>query len=185
MLRSFACSVSVALLAFSTLPVNAQEMFAPSHGEQLAAMKKLAPMVGEWKGKGWIEMGPRRFDFESSEVFASRAGGLAIVVEGRHQMAFPGGQTREIHNACGMITYDVEKKVYRFVTQLANGRSGDYQGAVPEDGDFQWTIPDSPMGKMVYTIKLGDGKYTEVGEIVSDKGERKQFFEMTLEKTAG
>ena len=40
------------------------------------------------------------------------------------------------------------------------------------------------MGTMIYTIKIGDGKYHETGDLESADGTRKQFFEMTLTKAA-
>ena len=145
-------------------------------------MNKLKPMTGEWKGNGWIEMGQRRFNFESSEVFDEKAGGLAIIVGGKHHMHLPDGSKRVVHDAVAMISYDAEAGRYRFITQLANGRSGDYAAQFTEDGDFQWTIPDTPLGKMVYTISIENGTYREVGDILTKSGDRKRFFEMNLER---
>ena len=170
------------VIAAIPLSLRAQE-FAPTHDEQSAAMNKLASMVGQWKGDGWIEMGPQRFQFESSEVFSRKAGGLALLVEGIHRMPIPTGESRVIHNAVAMITYDADADRYRFITQLANGRGGDYHGTITADGDFQWIIPDTPMGKMTYTISVEDGKYSEIGELTLPSGERKKFFEMNLTKS--
>ena len=161
--------------------LEAQDI-APTHGKQVAAMKKLQPMLGEWKGDGWIEMGPRRFDFESSEVFAEKAGGLAIVVEGLHRMPMPDGSHRVVHNAVAMINFDAKAGRYRFITQLANGRAGDYEGTLTKEGDFRWVIPDTPLGKIVYTISIRNGEYRELGELISQAGDRKQFFEMKLKR---
>ena len=91
---------------------------------------------------------------------------------------------RVVHDAVAMITYDAKAGRYRFISQLANGRSGNYEGSMTKEGHFQWVIPDTPVGKMVYTISVRDGKYREIGELISTTGERKQFFEMNLKKTA-
>ena len=73
--------IMVALVVFSmSVGLQAQEL-APTHVEQKAAMSELKPLLGKWKGRGWIEMGPRRFDFESSEVFTEKAGGMAIMID--------------------------------------------------------------------------------------------------------
>ncbi len=143
-------------------------------------MKKLKPLLGEWTGSGWIEMGPRRFEFESSEVFSEKAGGMAIIVEGIHRMPLPNGEKRVVHDAVAMITYDAEGDHYRFISQLANGRGGDYQGTLTEDGKFRWVIPETPVGKMVYTISMSDGEYSEIGELTTPGGEKRKFFQMKL-----
>ena len=173
---------AVGALLLLCLTSEAQEL-APTHGKQKAAMAKLKPIVGQWKGTGWIELGPLRFDFESSEVFAEKAGGLGIIVEGLHHMANPDGKKRVIHNAIALINFDPKSDRYRFVTQLANGRAGDYQATITKDGDFQWVIPDTPIGKTIYTISFQkSGEYHEIGELVSKSGDRKKFFEMNLRK---
>jgi hypothetical protein len=170
------------VLLFLCHTSQAQEL-DPTHGEQKAAMSKLKPLVREWKGSGWIQFGPRRFEFESSEVFVEKAGGLAIVVEGLHHMPMPDGTKRVVHNAVAMINFDAKSDRYRFATQLTNGRAGTYHAMLTEDGDFRWIIPDTPLGKMVYTISFQkDGNYCEIGELVSKSGGRKKFFEMNLQK---
>ena len=167
-------------ILFATNPaIHAQDL-SPTHGEQLDAMKKLKPLLGEWTGSGWIKMGPRRFEFESSEVFSEKAGGMAIIVEGIHRMPLPNGQKHVVHNAVAMITYDADGDHYRFISQLANGRGGDYKGTLTEDGEFRWVIPDTPVGKMVYTISIGDGEYSEIGELTTPGSEKRKFFEMKL-----
>ena len=69
-------------------------------------MQKLDRLVGSWKGTGWIKMGPRRFDFNCSERFAKKAGGLAITVEGLHKMPLPDGKEPVVHDAFALIKYD-------------------------------------------------------------------------------
>jgi len=170
------------VLLFLSQPNEAQDL-NPTHGEQKAAMSKLKPLVGHWKGTGWIEFGPRRFDFESSEIFAEKASGLAIIVEGLHHMAMPDDKRQVVHDAVAMITFDPKSDRYRFVTQLANGRAGTYHATFTKDGDFQWTIPDTPQGKMIYTISFQkDGQCREIGDLVSNSGDRKKFFEMNLRR---
>lgn len=167
------------ILFVTNSAIHAQDL-SPTHGEQLDAMKKLKPLLGEWTGSGWIKMGPRRFEFESSEVFSEKAGGMAIIVEGIHRMPLPNGQKHVVHNAVAMITYDADGDHYRFISQLANGRGGDYKGTLTEDGEFRWVIPDTPVGKMVYTISIGDGEYSEIGELTTPGSEKRKFFEMKL-----
>ena len=89
---------------------------APTHSEQRTAMGKLNHLVGEWKGSGWIQMGARRFEFESSERFASKAGGLAMFVEGLHHVAAPDGTKQVVHDAAAMIVFDPQARHYRFIS---------------------------------------------------------------------
>ena len=161
---------------------GAQELDS-THDEQKAAMAKLKPLAGEWKGSGWIQFGPRRFEFQGTEVFAEKAGALAIVVTGLHHMPMPDGTKRVVHNAVGMINFDAKTDRYRFATQLANGRAGTYFATLTADGDFQWTIPKTPLGQMVYTISFQkEGEYHEIGELVSKTKSRQKFFEMNLRR---
>lgn len=173
---------AVVALCFAGQILDAQEQ-APTYGQQTVAMSKLKPLLGRWKGSGWIEMEARRYNFESSETFEEQAGGLAISVQGIHRMRLPDGQLRVIHNAFAMINYDAESKKYRFLTQLANGRAGDYIASMTDDGSFQWVIPDTPMGKMVYTISISNNEYHEIGELEPSAGDRTQFFEMRLTRS--
>lgn len=162
--------------------LDAQEPTA-AQGEQQEAMSKLKPLIGKWKGGGWIAVGEKRYEFESYEDIRSLAGGLAIMLEGRHHMTTNDGKKREIHNAAGMINYNAKSNRFRFATQLASGQAGDYSAILTDRGDFQWTIPETPAGTMVYTISFQkEGRYREVGELVSGDGERKKFFEMNLKK---
>ncbi len=64
--------------------------------------------IFEWKGNGWIEMGAQRFNLESSEVFAEKASGLAIVVEGLHlAQCSEGDQIRNEQCYCGSELHDL------------------------------------------------------------------------------
>lgn len=174
-------STTFALLLLAA-PLSAQ-MEAPDLAERTAAMKKIAVMTGDWTGSGWIQFGPRKSEFSSRESIQTKAGGMALVTEGLHTMKLSDGTERVIHDAFGMITPDPAAGDYRFVTQLATGRGGDYRMKIVGDGQFEWSITGNPQGTMRYTITIKDGAWNEVGEISSDGKEWKKFFEMNLKQS--
>ena len=157
---------------------------SPDFATKSAAMKKLEFLVGTWKGVGSIKFGGRMFKFAGTETVQTKIGGLAVIVEGVHKIKLPDGKERVIHNALGIITYEPNSKVYRFVAHLSNGRSGKYTAKLVDDVTLRWILPNSPLGKMRYTIKVGNDMWHEIGESSQDGKKWKQFFEMKLKKTA-
>jgi len=150
------------------------------------AMEQVAFLAGEWSGSGWMQIGPQRQSFQSSEVVVPKLDGLVLVIEGMHTAEMePGQPPRVVHETLAFLSYDPNKNQYAMQTHLVDGRSGDYAGRV-EDGAFIWEIV-SPTGKMRYTIKLNEkGEWHEIGEMTRDEGKTwMQFFEMTLTKKAG
>jgi hypothetical protein len=157
---------------------------APTPDAQLEQMEKIAWLAGSWEGEGWAELRPGdRHHFRGSETVESRLGGLVLVVEGVHRK--PDGD-EVVHHAFGMLTWDDDAELFRFRTQLADGRASDATGRF-EDGAFVWA-PQAPPGmELRYVIREDEnGDWFEIGEVSRDGGESwKQFFEMRLERTGG
>jgi hypothetical protein len=56
---------------------------APTSGQR-AETKKLDWLVGQWKGTGWIQMGPQgRKEFTQTETIQGKLDGLVLVIEGQ------------------------------------------------------------------------------------------------------
>lgn len=143
---------------------------------RLEAMKKVEFLLGSWKGEGWMQMGPQKHTFASSETVSREVDGLALVVKGLHT-----SEGRVVHNALGVLAAN-DDGTYAMHTWLANGRAGVYQGEW-KDGAFVWGM-ETPMGKMRYTIRLDEkGRWHETGEMSRDGTAWTLFFEMTLSKS--
>ena len=149
---------------------------------QLTAMKGLDYMVGEWKGTGWMDMGPNRVHFRGSEVVQRKLDGVTLLVEGAF-FAKPEGSETEIpvHTTLGVISFDPAAQKYRFTTWLATGTSGERELLMMPNG-WQWET-ETPRGRMRYTMTRSEkGEWFEIGERSTDGTNWKKFFEMTLSK---
>ncbi len=152
---------------------------------QREAMKKLDPLVGVWKGSGWILMGrnePRQ-DFTIAETVQSKLGGRVLLVEGagRGKDAKTGAEV-DIHNTLAVFSYDETAKVYRFRTHEAMGRALDVL-AKPIDGGLEWGFRDETRGATIrFTIRLDGNRWHEVGEATIDGKTWHKFMDMTLER---
>jgi hypothetical protein len=151
---------------------------APSPTAQLEEMKKINFLVGEWRGEGWIQLGPnQRETFKQSETVQSKLNGLIIIVEGLGKSN--DGKDHIIHNALAVISYDVQKKNYRFSAYRANGQAIDAEAKIT-DGALEWGFKDQ-RGTTRFTIKLNEkGAWYEVGDFSPDGKTWYRFFEMTL-----
>lgn len=150
---------------------------------QLAAMKKLEGMVGDWAGSGWIEYGPQRQTFTSLETIQSRLNGMVLIIEGLHK-AKPeaNGPEKVIHHALAWLSFDDQTNQYRIRPHKADGASLDTVLVPTDNGSWQWGIPSPNGGSIRYTITLKENKWQEVGEFSMDGKQWRKFFEMNLEK---
>ena len=151
---------------------------------QLAEMKKLDFLIGEWKGEGWTEYVPgQRRTSPITENVQSRLGGIVLMVEGLGKTKVAGKDEEVVtHNALGIITYDSDAKLYRITSYLADGRSTNAEADMI-DGRFQWRFK-APQGASIrYTVKLSEkGEWFEIGEISQNGKDWRQFHQMTLQK---
>ena len=177
MMNRFLLTAVLFVLATASLaqpPVSTAE-------NQREHMEKVAWLAGTWKGEGFMQRGPdERHDFRGTEKVEARLGGLVLVIEGFHRAS---DSDDVVHHAFAMLTWDDDAGLYRFRTQLANGRSSDSTGRF-EDGAFIWSPPTPPGMEMRYIIREDEhGDWFEIGEMSrGDQGWRK-FFEMRLKRT--
>jgi len=146
-------------------------------------MKKLDFLAGEWKGEGWFQRGPapREFVLQHEKV-TPRLGGKVLVVEGLgHRKLESGAAGDVVHDALGIISWDAEKKQYRFAAYTAASGNVDATMDVGEKSAV-WGFT-TPQGRIRYTIRLTEkGQWNEIGEFSRDGEKWMQFFEMTLTK---
>ena len=141
---------------------------------QREAMRALAFMDGEWRGRAEVDGGRR------SVVHTERAGplldGSVRVVEGRSYDET--GATA--FNAFGIISYDPVRRTYS-MHSYAMGFAGDFPLEVRPDG-YSWTQPMGPGSSIRYTATVRDGEWREVGERVTDGAAPVRTFEMRLRR---
>ncbi len=154
----------------------------PKPDAQIAAMKKLDYMAGNWKGEGWIEMGGGRMTFRGGEVVQRKLDGTALLVEGSFFGKMPGSDAEvPVHTTLAVMSYDPAAKQYKFATWLATGSAGNHVLQLNENG-WQWEIASS-RGTARFVMKLTEaGEWHETGSFSSDGTNWRQFFEMKLKK---
>jgi len=167
---SLLCVLPVALLAQPSASATVQR----------AEMKKLAWLVGHWKGTGWIQMGQRgRKEFTQTETIQSKLDGLVLIVDGLGKSKEDGST---IHTALAFVSYDERAKTFPWRAFTAEGRQTDTVAKVGTD-TLEWGLEFPQRGRMRYTIKLNDkGEWFEVGERTQDGQTWHKFFEMTLQR---
>jgi len=146
------------------------------------AMKRLAYLIGNWRGEGWMEVGGQRRAFRGGEVIQEKVGGLALLVEGTFYDRDNPERKEPVHSTLGVISYAPGPSTYRFLTWLANGRTGEHELTIRDNG-FEWDL-EFPNGTVRYVMeRKSNGEWFEVGERSTDDGLTwNKFFEMTLRK---
>lgn len=150
--------------------------------EQLAEMKKLAWMVGEWRGTGSMQMGPGHD--EKSQVHERiewKLDGLAILVEGVGTRTDTDGKEIKVHHALATISWSPDCKCYRFPAQTMLGSHVNAEMRIVGDA-VVWGFKTGQMN-IRYTIRQSEkGQWTEAGERSLDGKTWLRFFEMNLDR---
>ena len=156
---------------------------APAPAAQ-AEMRKLDFLVGQWRGEGWIQMGPgQRRTFKQTETVQSKLDGMILTVDGLGKGKRPGSDEEVVvHNAFAVASYNEQTKKFRWHAYQADGLFVDAETTVVDNG-LIWSFPSPRGGKVRFTIKQADkGKWHEIGEFSMDGIAWTKFFEMTLER---
>lgn len=136
-------------------------------------ISKLAFMVGEWKGQGWMmRAGGVKSEFNQKENIQFKLDSTAILIEGV-------GKTKGkvIHNAMAIVSYNKQESNYTFQSYLQNGRKGEFKGELIDE-KFYWY----PNENIRYIIALNEkDQWSEIGQMLRN-GSWYQFFEMILSK---
>ncbi|MEO5671990.1 MAG: hypothetical protein ABIR26_14970 [Ramlibacter sp.] len=156
---------------------------AQSPGDaQRAAMDKIGWLAGNWEGNAVTQTREGESRSVSTEVVRRAAGGTAILIQGKHFRVLPdGGRGDVVHDTAGMITFDVQAGKYRFSTQLADGKSGVFDGAM-EGNTFNWRLP-LPGAHVRYDIVRNErGQWAELGFYCREGAPCAPIFRMTLDR---
>src|SRR5687767_7825306 len=106
---------------FCILPVSLLAQ-APA-SSQREEMRKLEWLVGQWKGAGWIQMGPQgRKEFTITETIQRKLDGLVLVIEGHGKSKADGSS---VHTALAFVSYDEGARTFRWRAFTAEGRQTD------------------------------------------------------------
>ena len=168
------------LLYVLAVPATAQ---TPS-GSRPEEMKRLDFLVGQWKGEGWIELGPGQHrTFRQTEAVQLKVDGAILLIDGLGKGKIPGKQEEvTVHNAFAVVTYDDKAKVFRWRAYQAGGSWIDTEAKVGENS-LEWGFHDERAGDMRFTIRLNQkGQWFEIGEFSRDRTTWRKFFEMTLDQ---
>ncbi|MDX2033009.1 MAG: hypothetical protein SF339_20195 [Blastocatellia bacterium] len=141
--------------------------------------KRLEFLVGEWKGEGWMELGPgNRKTFVQSESVQRKLGGTLLMIEGVGKS----GETI-VHNALALISFDAKSNGFVMRAYRADGNWIDPQISVAERS-LLWGFKDPRFGvEIKYTINVTEaGQWVEIGEMSRDGKAWRQFFEMKLQR---
>jgi hypothetical protein len=167
-----------AVLCLSTLSVFGQA--GATLEIQRTQMRKLAWLVGHWRGIGWIQMGPQgRKEFTQSEAVQGKLDGLLLIIEGQGKSATDGSV---VHSALAFVSYEERTQMYRWRAFTLEGRQTDTEARVDTDL-LEWGFDIPPRGRVRYILKRTEkDEWFEVGEIAQDGQTWRKFFEMTLQR---
>lgn len=152
---------------------------------RLEAMGRLAYMVGEWEGEGWIERRGRRSASRGTETVEGRLGGAVLLVEGRFTGRPPGAETEvPVHSTVGVVWCDPAHEEIRFTTWVAGSGYGERRLEVFEER-WRWYVALPDGGRIRYRMELTpEGSRFEEGEYSADGERWTKFFEMSLRNRA-
>ncbi|HTQ64094.1 MAG TPA: hypothetical protein VMI12_04815 [Puia sp.] len=159
---------------------TAQNPFQPKK-ETMDAIQKISFLTGNWKGTGWIQMGPQKSTFNQTENISVKVNGTIIQIDGQGKDQQKTGVV--IHQAFAIISYDIENSKYLMKAFRGDGEQIDAEAKLIDDHSFQWDFSNAMTGQIKYTITVINNKWTETGEMSTDKGKNWfKYFEMVLDK---
>ena len=170
--------LALALLVVATA-ANAQGKKIPPPEE----LKKLDFMLGEWKGEAEVMGREGKQIVLQTETVRTELDGGIIVVRGRGFARKEDGTAGDlVHDAFGVISWDREKKQYRFDPWVSGGMRAETTFQAVDRG-FDWTMKTPQGGTVRYTMRVKDnGQWNEVGEFSMDGAKWMKFIDMTLTK---
>ena len=153
---------------------------------QVEEMKKVQWLAGNWEGEGWMMFGPEeKHTFFQTETVTSKLNGLLLAIEGLGTVGTSDrGESKIIHNAFAVLSYDSENQRFVMRAHKADGAFTEADARVNDNGDFIWGFSHPYAGELRFTIRQNDkGQWYEMGEVLSDNGNSWfQNFEMLLNK---
>ncbi len=141
-------------------------------------IKKLDFMLGEWSGGGWMMNQDRtRSEFTQTEKIEMELNGAVLIVRGQ------GWDTdgKSIHNALGIISYDLVEAKYFMLAMLENGQQTKAELELVSENEIKWWF-DVPGGTVKYQLTIDGDTWREKGEFSPDGNAWYPFIEFTLSK---
>ncbi len=148
-------------------------------------MKPFKAWIGEWHGESTMRTGPGPAQKSMvKEIVQTKLEGSILQFEGTGKVV--DNQTKEemiVHNALGIVSYDLETQQYKIQSYLSDGRSTQGWFTIVDPQNFQWGFEGS-WGKMRYTITINPEKKTwvEIGEYSRDGSTWIKTLDMSLTK---
>ena len=171
----------ISMIIFVTLAITG---YTQNHDNtiQREAMKKLSFMEGNWSGEANMMIrGQGNQKINQSEKVEYQLGGTIMVIEGIGKSMED--ESKVVHHAFAVISYDEKTEKYRFQSWLENGLSGAYEAYFDADGNFIWTMPSPNGGNIFYKINIDEnGHWVETGKWSNGENQAFEFFSMTLKK---
>jgi hypothetical protein len=165
------------LLVTVMLAVSAAAQQEPNVAAQKEAMKKLAFLVGTWKGEATVYRQGGPIQVNQTEEVEYRLGGLVLLVQGTGRSPATG---EVVFGALATISYDDVAKAYRFRSHN-DGRFLDTEMKVPENG-FEWGYTAGP-AKVTFRMKLNEkAEWAETGDVVIGGQAPRKSVELVVRK---
>ena len=133
---------------------------------QVNKMKKVQWLVGKWEGEGWMMFGPEeKHTFSQTETVTSKLNGLLLAIEGLGIVGTTEAvQSKIIHNAFAVLSYDSENQKFKMRAHKADGAFTEADAIVDDKGNFIWGFSHPYAGELRFTIKQNDkGQWYEIG----------------------
>lgn len=148
------------------------------------AMLKVAWLIGDWQGEGWIAMAPgSRTVYRQTERVSVAAHQSALVIhgEGTERDSLSGDWLVRFQ-AAGLLTYDAAEGRYRLMTAGGSGRAITVDPEIRDDG-FTWGFDAGAVRIRYIVTRTPNDEWHEVGEMSPDGGKTwRQFMGMTLRR---
>lgn len=168
---------AVALSSVLAAPMWAQQVRPEAAAaERKAAMDKLAPLRGVWRGTAKGNMNGHAIDIVQTERIGPMLDGDVLVIEGRGY----GADGSQQFNAFAVVSYDVNRKVYEF-RSYSNGNAGTFPFTVTDKG-YSWELPAGPGMKVRYDIAISNGRWLETGVFLREGAPPVPFMELDLKR---
>src|SRR5262249_2097456 len=155
------------------LPFLAQGLSAQTAANlQSPEMKQLDFLLGQWKGTGYIQLGPnQRRTFTETESVQTKLGGSLVLIQGLGKARMSGSDQETVaHNALAVVSFDNQPKAFRWRAYRAEAASVQTVDTEAKVGDnrLEWGFKDM-RGSIRFTIPLDkQGRWYEIGEFSAD-----------------
>ena len=152
--------------------------FSQEGSKYVIEMAKLAPLVGEWQGEGWIQQRNERIEFKQTEHVQLKLESTTLLIEG---IGYIDGEVG--FQAMAIASFDPANGNYRFNSFLNDGKYTQAAGIFKDDGSFEWSFDVPNGGTVKYIMAFTADTWKETGHFSQDGTQWFPFMEMNLTKT--